>query len=155
MEKWKSIEVWVGIAKGGKLNGASLKPTSWARRKRTVVLPKKIDSLELIIGLLEAGKGLRIALPEEKGTRLVVTRRQDHGVRIDGSRAPDVAAALVLRLRKSINVLAEQQRRHDAKVAAADGEWLNERRVRGADDRTPSESIHTLQGGLPTLGRRR
>ncbi|MEU8851248.1 hypothetical protein AB0C70_34670 [Streptomyces sp. NPDC048564] len=145
----------MSITEDGRLNGASLKPTSWARRKHTVVLPKRIDSLELIIDLLEAGRGLRIAQPADQGARLVTTRQQDHGVLVRGSRKPAVAAALTQKMRETIKVLATEQERHDADAAAAAGEWLAGRRVRGADDRTRSESIHTLRGGLPTLGRRR
>ncbi|MET9433620.1 hypothetical protein [Streptomyces sp. NPDC006551] len=155
MANWKSIQVWGSITKDGRLNGASLEPTNWARRKHTVVLPKKIDALELIIGLLATGKGLRVAQPEDRHARLVTTRRQDRGVLIDGSRSPEVAAALTQRMREAIAVLAAEQRRHDAEAAAAAGEWLGGGHVRGADDRTRSGSIHTLRGGLPTLGRRR
>lgn len=155
LENWKSLPVWVSITQDGRLNGASLKPTSWARRRLTVVLPKKTDSLELIIALLEAGKGLRIAQPADQRTRLVITRQQDQGVLVRGSRKPAVAAALAQRIRETINVLVKEQERHDAEAAAAAGEWLTGGRVRGVDDRTRSESIHTLRGGLPTLGRRR
>ncbi|MFZ4266037.1 hypothetical protein [Streptomyces arboris] len=155
MDNWKSMKVWVNITQDGQLKGASLRRTKRAWRKHTLVFPKKIDSLELIIGLLEAGKGLRIAQPGDEGARLVVTRRQDQGVRIDGSHVSAVAADLILRLRETIKVLAEEQQQQAVDMAAADGEWLTGERVRGADDRTRSESIHTIRGGLPTLGRRR
>ncbi|MER5682212.1 hypothetical protein [Streptomyces sp. NPDC002205] len=155
MASWKSMQVWVCFAENGKLNGASLEPTSWARRKRDVAVPKKIDALELIIDLLEDGKGLRIAQPEGQQGRLITTRQQDHGVLIDGSRYPEVAATLIRRMREVIAVLVTQEQQQSAEAAAEADNWLAGDRVRGADDRTRSESIHTLQGGLPTLGRRR
>ncbi|MGW5883790.1 hypothetical protein [Streptomyces koyangensis] len=144
----------MSITEDGRLAGASLKPTSWARRKHTVVLPKRIDSLELIIALLKAGRGLRIAQPTDREARLVTTRQQDHGVLVRGSRKPEIAAALTQKMHETIKVLATEQKRRDAEAAAEAGEWLAAGYVRGADDRTRSESIHTLRGGLPTLGRR-
>ncbi|MFD5160358.1 MULTISPECIES: hypothetical protein [Streptomyces] len=143
------------FAEEGKLNGASLEPTSWARRRRDVVLPKKIDALELLISLLEEGKGLRIAQPEGQPARLFTTRQQDYGVLIDGSRHPDVAAVLIAKMQEAMAVLAAQEQQRRAEAAAEADSWLAGDRVRGADDRTGSRSIHTLQGGLPTLGRRR
>ncbi|WP_405819569.1 hypothetical protein OG241_30025 [Streptomyces sp. NBC_01390] len=136
---------------------ASLTPRrGWTYTK--VRLTTNLAALNIILDRLKAGEGIRVTVPDPPTPprQIVITRSANRGARVAGSQKGKSRQALIELVTSAVEMHQETKVVKEAEEAAKRrAEELLKSAHERQDERTPSVSLRTVSGGLPTLGRRK
>ncbi|MET9959420.1 hypothetical protein ABZ128_10110 [Streptomyces sp. NPDC006326] len=155
-QPWPTFAAFVHVG-DGKVVEASLMPHGgWTYTK--VRLTTNLAALEIILSRLRAGEGIRVTIPDPPTPprRIIVTRSADRGALVAGSQRGSGQQMLIDLVASAVEMHTETKASREAEEAAKARETERELAARKPrDERTPTVSLRTVSGGLPTLGRRR
>ncbi|MFJ5803785.1 hypothetical protein [Streptomyces decoyicus] len=155
-QPWPSFVAFVHSADGDVVEASMTPRKGWTYTK--VRLTTNLAALDIVLDRLKAGEGVRVTVPDPPTPprQIVITRSANRGALVAGSQKGKGRQSLIELVTSAVEMHPETKADREAEEAAKRREAERQQSAHGRqDERTPSVSLRTVSGGLPTLGRRR
>ncbi|CCK32278.1 hypothetical protein BN159_7899 [Streptomyces davaonensis JCM 4913] len=155
-QPWPTFVAFVHTADGDVVEASLTPRKGWKYTK--VRLTTNLSALRTILDRLKSGEGIRVTVPDPPTPprHIVITRSANRGALVAGSQRGKGRQTLIELVTSAVEMHQETKAGREAEeVAKRREEDQLQAAHRRHDERTPSVSLRTVSGGLPTLGRRR